>query len=398
MSELDRLINEFCPDGVEYKALDEIAYITMGTSPSGNTISSDHSKGIEFHQGKSYFENTMLGYSNTYTSAPIKEADAWSIIMSVRAPVGDTNITNRRIAIGRGLCAIMGKESLETKFLYYYLNTCVNEIKKKSNGSTFEAINTNDVKSIKIPLPPLEVQQEIVLILDKFTALEAELEAELEARKKQYEFYRELLISFSDDMYIDKFDKLIRELCPDGVEFVELGEVLDYEQPTKYIVDNTKYDDSFDIPVLTAGQSFILGYTNEQTGIYQASSGQPVIIFDDFTTSFHWVDFNFKVKSSAMKMLTVKDDSVASFRFLYYLMKTISYLPGDHTRQWIEKYSKFKIPLPPLEVQQEIVRILDRFDTLVNDIAQGLPAEIAARHKQYEYYRDKLLTFREKSA
>ena len=188
---------------------------------------------------------------------------------------------------------------------------------------------------------------------------------------------------------MSKLEELIAELCPDGVEFVELGEVLDYEQPTKYIVDNTKYDDSFDIPVLTAGQSFILGYTNEQTGIYQASSGQPVIIFDDFTTSFHWVDFNFKVKSSAMKMLTVKDDSVASFRFLYYLMKAISYLPGDHTRQWIEKYSKFKIPLPPLEVQQEIVRILDKFTALEAE----LEAELEARKKQYEFYRNLLISF-----
>ena len=99
---------------------------------------------------------------------------------------------------------------------------------------------------------------------------------------------------------MSKLDELIAELCPDGVEFVELNEVLDYEQPTKYIVKSTNYDDSYTIPVLTAGQSFVLGYTNEDFGIYKASPDSPVIIFDDFTTSFHWVDFNFKVKSSAM--------------------------------------------------------------------------------------------------
>ncbi|MFA7364719.1 MAG: restriction endonuclease subunit S [Aminobacteriaceae bacterium] len=161
MSKLEELIAELCPDGVEYRMLYEIADLTMGTSPSGSTISTDPSGGIEFHQGKTFFGNMMLGHSNMCTSAPVKEAEAGSIIMSVRAPVGDTNITDRKIAIGRGLCGILGKEALETKFLYYYLNACVNDIKKKSTGSTFQAINTNDVKSISIPLPPLPVQRNL---------------------------------------------------------------------------------------------------------------------------------------------------------------------------------------------------------------------------------------------
>ena len=96
-----------------------------------------------------------------------------------------------------------------------------------------------------------------------------------------------------------KLEELIKELCPNGVSYIKLGEVLNYEQPQKYIVKDTKYDKSYKTPVLTAGQSFILGYTNEEDGIYKASQDNPVIIFDDFTTSFHWVDFDFKVKSSA---------------------------------------------------------------------------------------------------
>lgn len=199
---------------------------------------------------------------------------------------------------------------------------------------------------------------------------------------------------------MSKLEQLINELCPEGVEYDFLYTVMDYEQPTKYIVKDTKYDDEFEIPVLTAGQSFILGYTNESTGIFEASTDNPVIIFDDFTTSFHWVDFNFKVKSSAMKMLRLKKDRShdANFRYLYYVMKNIQYVPVDHTRQWIEKYSKFKIPLPLIEEQQRIVDILDHFDRLCNDISEGLPAEIEVRQKQYEYYRDKLLTFKKKEA
>lgn len=183
-------------------------------------------------------------------------------------------------------------------------------------------------------------------------------------------------------------ETLILELCPDGVEFVKLGDVLDYEQPTKYIVKCKDYQNE-GMPVLTAGQTFILGYTDETNGIYEASRENPVIIFDDFTTSFHWVDFNFKVKSSAMKMLRVSSEREVSFRFVYYAMKCIKYQTLEHSRQWISKYSQIEIPLPPIEVQTEIVRILDKFTSLEAE----LEAELDCRKRQYEYYRDKLLSF-----
>lgn len=183
-------------------------------------------------------------------------------------------------------------------------------------------------------------------------------------------------------------ETLILELCPDGVEFVKLGDVLDYEQPTKYIVKCKDYQNE-GMPVLTAGQTFILGYTDETNGIFVASKENPVIIFDDFTTSFHWVDFNFKVKSSAMKMLRVSSEREVSFRFVYYAMKCIKYQTLEHSRQWISKYSQIEIPLPPIEVQTEIVRILDKFTSLEAE----LEAELDCRKRQYEYYRDKLLSF-----
>ncbi len=146
---------------------------------------------------------------------------------------------------------------------------------------------------------------------------------------------------------MNKIEQMIAELCPKGVEFKKLGELLDYEQPTKYIVENTSYDESFETPVLTAGQTFILGYTDETFGIYKARKENSVIIFDDFTTSFHWVDFDFKVKSSAMKILTPKheDEVDIDFRFVFYAMKCIAYNPQDHARQWISVYSQFEIPL-----------------------------------------------------
>ena len=181
-------------------------------------------------------------------------------------------------------------------------------------------------------------------------------------------------------------DRLVAELCPDGVEYRPLGELLAYEQPTKYLVSSKDYDESYPTPVLTAGKTFILGYTNETEGIYPASEEEPVIIFDDFTTAFKWVEFPFKAKSSAMKMLTLKSGTNSLFKYVYYAMQCIVYNSSDHARQWISKYSNIEIPVPPLEIQEAIVEILDKFTNLEAE----LEAELEARTLQYKYYRDSL--------
>lgn len=186
----------------------------------------------------------------------------------------------------------------------------------------------------------------------------------------------------------NKIEKLIKELCPNGVEYGELGDLVDYEQPSKYIVKDSEYSDEYKTPVLTAGQTFILGYTNEDENIFKADEKSPVIIFDDFTTSLHWVDFAFKVKSSAMKILLPKNKE-ADFRYIYYAMKCINFVPQTHARHWISKYSKFRIPLPPLDIQKEIAKILNEF----TELEAELEAELESRKKQYEYYRDRLLVF-----
>lgn len=182
--------------------------------------------------------------------------------------------------------------------------------------------------------------------------------------------------------------RLISELCPDGVEFAKIGEFVSYEQPAKYIVRSLNYSDKYPIPVLTAGQSFILGYTDEKENIYLADKQHPVIIFDDFTGPFKWVDFPFKIKSSAMKMLKADESKVLN-RYIYHLMNKINYLSDEHKRLWIRTYSRFEIPVPPLEVQSEIVRILDKFTQLKEELEK----ELERRKKQYEYYRDELLEF-----
>jgi type I restriction enzyme S subunit len=179
--------------------------------------------------------------------------------------------------------------------------------------------------------------------------------------------------------------------------------VTQYEQPNKYLVESTNYSNEFGTPVLTAGKTFILGYTDEISGIYKASEN-PVIIFDDFTAANKWVDFDFKVKSSAIKIISSSDEGRFLIKYIYYWLSTLpsELVNSDHKRQWIGNYSNKRIPIPcpdnpkkSLEIQAEIVRILDKFDTLTTSLTEGLPREIELRQKQYEYYRDKLFTFKE---
>lgn len=140
-------------------------------------------------------------------------------------------------------------------------------------------------------------------------------------------------------------------------EMVELGEILNYEQPTNYIVESINYDDKYKTPVLTAGKTFILGHTDEEKGIYPIDK-LPVIIFDDFTTTIKYVDFPFKVKSSAMKILKA-DNNKVNIKYVFHLMLNIKFNANTHKRYWISEYSKIKIPLPPLEVQKEIVEQIE---------------------------------------
>ena len=146
---------------------------------------------------------------------------------------------------------------------------------------------------------------------------------------------------------------------------VTLEEIIDYEQPTKYIVNSTNYNDSFKIPVLTAGKSFILGYSDETNGIFETKD-LPVIIFDDFTTAIKFVDFPFKVKSSAMKILHIKRDKAIP-KFIYHIMQNIDFVVNEHKRHWISQYSKIKVPLPSLEIQEKIVTEIENYEKKIEN-------------------------------
>ena len=158
-----------------------------------------------------------------------------------------------------------------------------------------------------------------------------------------------------------------------------LGQLLSFEQPTAYIVESTDYDNNYKTPVLTAGKTFILGYTNEEQGIYDVL---PVIIFDDFTTASQYVNFKFKVKSSAMKILTTNTDLVLP-KFIFYRMQIIKFDASTHKRYWIQHYSKIKVKIPPLATQE---RIVSRIEELFSQLDAGV-AELRTAKERLKVYR-----------
>jgi len=305
-------------------------------------------------------------------------------------------------------------EEINPLYMQMFLmsKTFLNYVDLISYGVKMPRLGTNDGKQVLIALPPLNEQKrisnkflEIIPILERIkfnqtTLLEDKellkskilefaiqgklvpqdendepasvllerIRAERKAQlgKKYVESY---IYKGDDNCYYEKITEnkeCINEFLPfdlpDGWEYTRLENILDYEQPTDYIVKSTNYNNNFSTPVLTAGKSFIIGYTNETNGIKKAL---PVIIFDDFTTESKYVDFPFKVKSSAMKILFTYNKFI-NLKFLYYVMQTICCNHDNHKRYWISEYSKFIIALPPLKEQNLIVNKIEYLFSLIN--------------------------------
>lgn len=260
---------------------------------------------------------------------------------------------------------------IDADYLDYYIQTdrFIGAANSLSYGVTDfrKRLYWDSFCKIKIHLPSLSEQRKVADLLSMIDTVIEKQKATVEAWEDRKKGVMQKL-----------FSQEVRFKADDGSEFPDwekkkLCNVLSYEQPTKYIVESTEYNDKYDIPVLTAGQSLVLGYTNEKNGVYIASPTNPVIIFDDFTTSFHWIDFPFKVKSSAMKFLTLNDND-CNFLFVYNAMQVIDYTPMSHSRQWISTYSMFEIPYPCLAEQQKIA---DCLSSLV-DVIEKQKATLAA--------------------
>lgn len=227
-----------------------------------------------------------------------------------------------------------------------------------------KTLGQNEFKNLSIILPSLPEQIKISKFL---TFVDQKIE-KLTKKKQLLESYKKGVmqlifnqdIRFKDDNGNDYSDW----------ESKELGEMLSYEQPTKYLVDSVEYNNTYKTPVLTAGKTFILGYTNEENGIFK--EGLPVIIFDDFTTANKFVDFEFKAKSSAMKILKKVDDNI-NIKYVYEAMQLVNLSSGEeHKRYWISEYQHINIDVPCLEEQQKIADFLTEIDKKINLVEKQL--------------------------
>lgn len=294
-----------------------------------------------------------------------------------REEVGQSNvyIGDKSVTFGGFVIRGRGISEYHPHFFNYVLKTHAvrDEITQRSGGSTRYNIGQESLNSVKLYLPSIPEQKIIANFLmavdEKITQLTQKCE---------------LLAQYKKGVMQKIFSQELRFRNDDGKEFPEwdeqsLEELLDYEQPTKYLVASTEYNESFATPVLTAGKTFILGYTNETAGIFKDEL--PVIIFDDFTTAFKYVTFPFKAKSSAMKILRIKSNSTNSIKYIHEAMQLIDFHSGDeHKRYWISEYSKLTIPLPcPLE-QIKIANFLTAIDDKLTHTQNQLAA--AKQYKQ----------------
>ena len=253
----------------------------------------------------------------------------------------------------------------------YYINTwlkgpqAISLYKIFATGSLIEKqrVQFSTLSIIPATFPNYEEQQKIGQYFSNLDHIITLHQRKCDETKKLKKFMLQKMFPKKDE----KKPEIRFAGFTDDWEQRKLGETLKYEQPGAYIVDSTDYDDSYETPVLTAGQSFILGYTNETDGIKNASPDNPVIIFDDFTTSSHFVDFPFKVKSSAMKLLTLKDESDDIY-CINNILKNVDYVPASHERHWISIFSEFDVTIPHSKDEQKKIgdyfRNLDHLITL----------------------------------
>lgn len=352
------------PNGWLVKSLVDITKWSSGGTPSksnadfwnGNIpwISAASMRGL-------YYSNSGVKITELAVTKGAKMAPSNTLLLLVRGsmlwnkiPVG---ITTREVSFNQDVkCLQPDLIQTNSEFLLYWFLTNENRLMNMVTGTGIGAgkLDTADLQNLDVFLPPLPEQQKIAKILSTWDKAIATTEKLIETSKQQKKSLMQQLLTGKKRLIDPETGKaFVGEWAK-----IELGKILDYKQPTPFLVKSTEYSDKYITPVLTAGKTFILGYTNEDFGIYQ--DGLPVIIFDDFTTASKFVDFPFKAKSSAMKILTAK--SGVSIKYAFEAMQMLNYPIGGHQRHWISIFSNLVISLPKLEEQQKIASVLTAAD------------------------------------
>ncbi|EPZ73388.1 restriction endonuclease subunit S, partial [Helicobacter pylori] len=414
MHKIERLLQTLAPKGVEFKTLEEVFEIKNGYTPSKNNPEFWEKGTIPWFRMEDIRENGRILKDSIQHITPkaLKNKKLFpknSIIISTTATIGEhallivDSLANQQFTFlsKKANCDL----ALDMKFFFYQCFLLGEWCKKNTNVSGFASVDMTAFKKYKFPIPPLEIQQEIVKILDAFTELNTELNTELKARKKQYQYYQNMLLDFNDinsnhqdakeklaqKTYPKNLKTLLQTLAPKGVEFRKLGEVCEIIRgkrvTKKEILDKGKY------PVVSGGIGF-MGYLNEYN-----REENTITIAQYGTAGFvNWQNQKFWANDVCFSVIP-KETLIN--RYLYYVLTNMqNYLYSISNRSAIpysissNNIMQITIPIPPLEIQQEIVKILDQFSALTTDLLAGIPAEIKSRKKQYEYYREKLLAFK----
>lgn len=420
MNRVEKLIAQLCPEGVEWKVLGDVAELVRGNGMPKTDLTDSGIGAIHYGQIYTRYgvwtENT-LSFVSPEKAARLSKASSGDIII--------TNTSENMEDVCKAV-AWLGREQIVTgghatiikhhenpKYLSYWFQSESFFLQKKklAQGTKVIDVSAKNLAKVLIPLPPLAIQQEIVDILDKFTSLEAELEAELEARKTQYEFYRNSLLTFEKGVphFSQKIESLISgddyrvakvgdiatfrygftaKATDSGVfRFIRITDITENGKLSQNGVKFVGNEDGASDCLVRPGDVLMA-----RTG---ATYGKTVLIDED--TPAVYASFLIRLTFDESKIIPSYYWHFAQSR-MYWQQANKLVSSGGQPQFNANVLKEVLIPVPSIAIQQEIVAILDKFDALVNDISIGLPAEIAARRKQYEYYRAKLLTFKRKEA
>lgn len=393
MSKLNELIQQLCPDGVEYKKLKNAVSIERGKRVVKSQLSQIN--------GFPVYQNSLipLGY-HTECNYP---ANTTFIIMAGAA--GEIGYSKESFWAADDCFSVVCPEEVSNRYIYHILLHKQEVLRSKVRKASIPRLSRNALDEIIVPLPPIEVQREIVRILDDFTEqteqLKASLTAELTARKKQYEYYRDKLLAL--DVFGEGTSECERRTLGDIAKFT-----YGYTDKAKNAGDVRfiRITDINDSGYLNPSDAKYIDLT-EESKKYLLKKGDLLLARTGATygkTLFF--DSDEPAVYASFLIRIVLDNAVIRNRYYWYFSKSSLY--WEQAEKYVSKggqqqfnanaISRVKVPIPSLEVQDRIINVLDNFDAICSDLNIGLPAEIEARQKQYEYYRDKLLTFKEAKA
>lgn len=408
MSRLEELIQELCPDGVEYKEITEVFNTRNGYTPSKSKPEYWTDGTVPWFRMEDIRDKgNILSEASQYVTKEAVKGNLFpenSIIVATSATIGvHALITVPSLANQRFTYLMLKdqyKDKFDIRFIYYYCYRLDEYCKTNLNQGNFASVDMKKFAKFTFPIPPLPVQEEIVRILDNFTELQAELAAELAARKKQYEYYvgnmfpsiKNKSIEWVDLGNVATVTKLAGFEFTKYVTYSETGKIIALRglnvKNGHLVLDDVKYVDKSQLEMLNRSKLHI----GDMLFTYVGTVGQVALIDEE--------DRYYLAPNVAL--IRFEGESYLPKYMMYYFLseqfkseQIVKLLQASSMQNIpMEKIRKFKLPKVSTGQQRRVIEILDRFDVLCNDISSGLPAEIEARQKQYEYYRDRLLSFK----